>query len=90
MKFKASTLELADRALIYRLSCVDGRIQLSLMGMPTVDDIKQSPMRLDSGSNYFFWPLPRDGETATSLMPVVPRSCLSHTNAPYPVHNGGI
>lgn len=61
MKFKASTLDLADRALIYRLSVVGGRIQLTRMGMPTVEEIKQSPMRLDSGSNYFFYPLPKLG-----------------------------
>lgn len=57
MKFKASTLDLADRALIYRLSVVDEKIQLTLMGMPTVEEIKLSPMRLDGGSSYYFYPL---------------------------------
>ncbi|MFY7836917.1 MAG: hypothetical protein ACOVQ0_11635 [Novosphingobium sp.] len=59
MKFKASTLGLADKALIYRLSVIDGKIQLTQMGMPTVEGSRQSPMRRDSGSNYYFYPLPK-------------------------------
>ncbi|MEQ1496293.1 MAG: hypothetical protein ABL912_11130 [Novosphingobium sp.] len=48
MKFKSSTLELADRAIIYRLSVVDCKMQLILVGTPSVGEIKLSPMRLDS------------------------------------------
>lgn len=62
MKFKASTLDLADRSLIYRLSVVDEKIQLTLMGMPTVEEIKLSPMRLDGGSKYYFYPLAKTRE----------------------------
>lgn len=69
MKFKANTLDLADRAIIYRLSVVNGKMQLELMGAPSVDEIKQSPMRLDSGSNYYFYPLAKQGKTVEGAIP---------------------